>query len=101
MNAWVSNQQNADQTFSNLNMFILSLTNLESLELCGMSIVDNLGDLVQAVNRPKLKKLSLPLNGIEPESCLYFQYMLPFETLEELDLSSNWFGIPGLAQFKT
>ena len=72
MNAWVSNQQNADQTFSNLNMFILSLTNLESLELCGMSIVDNLGDLVQAVNRPKLKKLSLPLNGIEPESCLYF-----------------------------
>ena len=27
--------------------------------------------------------------------------MLPFETLEELNLSSNWFGIPGLAHFKT
>ena len=66
-----------------------------------MSIVDNLGDLVQAVNRPKLKKLSLPLNGIEPEFCLYFQQMLPFETLEELNLSSNWFGIAGLNRFKS
>jgi hypothetical protein len=37
-----------------------------------MSIVDNLGDLVTAVKRPKLKKLSLPYNGIEHEFCLYF-----------------------------
>ena len=66
------------------------------MQLIGMSIVDNLGDLVQAVNRPKLKKLSLPLNGIEPEFCLYFQQMLPFDTLEELDLNSNWFGLAGL-----
>ena len=65
-----------------------------------MSIVDNLGDLVQAVNRPKLRKLSLPLNGIEPEFCLYFQQMLPFDTLEELDLHSNWFAVPGLTRFK-
>ena len=84
-----------------MNKYILSFDNLESLELVGMSIVDNLGDLVQAVNRPKLRKLSLPLNGIEAEFCLYFQHMLPFETLEELNLSSNWFGIPGLARFKT
>ena len=26
--------------------------------------------------------------------------MLPFETLEELNLNSNWFGIPGLLRFK-
>lgn len=26
--------------------------------------------------------------------------MLNFETLEELNLSSNWFGIPGLTRFK-
>ena len=26
--------------------------------------------------------------------------MLPFETLEELNLHSNWFGIPGLTRFK-
>ena len=79
-----------------MNKYILDLENLESLQLIGMSIVDNLGDLVQAVNRPKLKKLSLPLNGIEPEFCLYFQQMLPFDTLEELDLNSNWFGLAGL-----
>ena len=64
-----------------------------------MSIVDNLGDLAQAVNRPKLKKLSLPLNGIEPEFCLFFQSILPFDTLQELDLSSNWFGTMGLSRF--
>lgn len=66
-----------------------------------MSICDNLGDLGQAVNRPKLKKLCLPLNGIEAEFCLYFQQMLPFETLEELDINSNWFGTEGLARFES
>ena len=65
-----------------------------------MSIVDNLGDLVAAVKRPKLKKLSLPYNGIEHEFCLYFQYMLNFDTLQHLDLSCNWFGMNGLARFK-
>lgn len=73
MNGWIVNQpDNPERIFSHLNKFILSLTALESLELSGMSIVDNLGDLAQAVNRPKLKKLSLPLNGIEAEQCLYF-----------------------------
>ena len=65
-----------------------------------MSIVDNLGDLVTAVKRPKLKKLSLPYNGIEHEFCLYFQHMLNFDTLQHLDLSCNWFGMNGLSRFK-
>ena len=94
------NQPSPERIFTHLNKWILGFENLESLQLIGMSIVDNLGDLVQAVNRPKLKRLSLPLNGIEPEYCLYFQQMLPFETLEQLDLYSNWFGIPGLTRFK-
>ena len=52
------------------------------------------------MNRPKLLTLSLPLNGIEAEYCLYFQHLLNFETLNHLDLSSNWFGMPGLSRFK-
>jgi Ran GTPase-activating protein (RanGAP) involved in mRNA processing and transport len=83
-----------------MNTFIMRLENLESLELNGMSIVDHIGDLVQAVNRPKLKILKLPLNGIEAEYCLYFNHLLNFETLVHLDLSSNWFGVPGLSRFK-
>ena len=86
--------------FKHLNEFILGFENLESLELIGMSIVDNLGDLVTAVKRPKLKKLSLPYNGIEHEFCLYFQHMLNFDTLQHLDLSCNWFGMNGLSRFK-
>ena len=69
---WVMTQPSPEQIFIHLNKFINCFDNLESIELIGMSIVDNLGDLVQAVNRPKLKKLSLPYNGIEPEYCLYF-----------------------------
>ena len=99
MNGWVVNQPAAYDAFAHLNTFINSFGNLESLEIVGMSIVDNLSELAQAVNRPKLKKLSLPLNGIEPDYCLFFQQMLPFETLEELNLSSNWFGAKGLSKF--
>jgi hypothetical protein len=86
--------------FNNMNTFIQRLEILESLELRGMSIVDHIGDLVQAVNRPKLQTLKLPLNGIEAEYCLYFNHLLNFETLLHLDLSSNWFGVPGLSRFK-
>ena len=64
-----------------------------------MSIVDHLADIGQAISRPKLKKLSLPQNGIEPEYCLYFTQIIPFETLEELNLMSNWFGLQGINRF--
>lgn len=97
---WVVQQPSPERIFTNLNKYINSFDNLESLQLVGMSICDHLGDLVQAVNRPKLKKLSLPHNGIEPEFCLFFKQMLPYETLEELNLSNNWFGMVGLARFK-
>ena len=46
MNGWVVNQPSDERIFEYLNKFILSFPNLESLELIGMSIVDNLGDLV-------------------------------------------------------
>lgn len=81
MSGWVVNQPPPNRIFTHLNSFINSFDNLESLELIGMSIVDNLEDLATAINRPKLKKLSLPLNGIEPEFCLFFQHILPFDTL--------------------
>ena len=87
--------------FTNLNRFLLSFENLESIELIGMGIVDNLQDMAPIVNRPKLKRLSLPYNGIEAQFCVFFQQMLPLETLEEIDLSSNWFGTAGLAHLKT
>ena len=43
---WVVEQPTSDRIFTHLNKFILDFENLESLELIGMSIVDNLGDLV-------------------------------------------------------
>ena len=94
---WVGDEN----AFANLSKFIVRLENLESLELKGMSIVDHIGELVQAVNRPKLHTLKLPLNGIEAEYCLYFTHMLPFSTLIHLDLSNNWFGDAGLSRFKS
>ena len=66
-----------------------------------MSIVDHLQDLSVALRRPKLKVLCLPCNGIEAQFCIYFQYVLNFKALEQLDLSSNWFGIAGLENFKS
>jgi len=39
------------------------------------------------------------MNGIEKEYCEYFNHMLPFETLESLNLSSNWFGSEGIGRF--
>jgi hypothetical protein len=89
-----------EKAFGHMNNFILRLENLESMELSGMSIVDHLGDLTQAINRPKLRSLSLPYNGLEAEYCLYFKHLLNFETLQHLNLSCNWFGMPGLARFK-
>ena len=44
-NGWVVNQPAPQHIFEHLNKFINSFNNLESLELIGMSIVDNLGDL--------------------------------------------------------
>ena len=63
---WAQVQQTDDErVFEDLNLFILKLENLESLELQGMSIVDHLQDICLALRRPKLKALSLPCNGIE------------------------------------
>ena len=64
-----------------------------------MSVVDHLQDLILAIKRPKLKVLKLPYNGIEQMQCEYFQHIINFETLEHLDLSSNWFGLTGLKRF--
>ena len=69
---WVVNQPPPQHIFTNLNRYIESFENLETLELVGMAIVDNLEDMINAVRRPKLKKLSLPLNGIEQEYCTFF-----------------------------
>ncbi len=62
-------------------------------------MVDHLQDLILALRRPKLKVLRLPYNGIEQEFCEYFSHILNFETLEQLDLSCNWFGLRGLQRF--
>ena len=97
---WLATQPTDATVFKHLNQFILGFENLESLELIGMSIVDNLHELVMAVRRPKLKKFSIPYNGIEQEYCLYFKDMLNFETLQHLDLSCNWFGMAGLERVK-
>ena len=51
------------------------------------------------MNTEKLKSLSIPYNGIEQEFCEYFKHMFNFKTLESLDLSANWFGIPGITRF--
>ena len=102
-NTWVQENQpvTVNDAFQYLNNFILKCDNLESLELIGMSIVDHLEDLIMAVKRPKLKKLSIPYNGITSEFCECFQHMFNFKTLEELNLSSNWFGMTGLQRFKS
>jgi Ran GTPase-activating protein (RanGAP) involved in mRNA processing and transport len=53
------------------------------------------------MRRPQLKKLSIPYNGIEQEYCTYFSHVLNFDTLQDLDLSCNWFGMKGLERFKS
>jgi len=84
INACLLNEVTAhgqENIFTVLNNFIMRFPNLEKITLIGLGIVDHIGDLVQACKRPKLKSLNLPLNGIEPEYCSYFQYLLNFETL--------------------
>ena len=65
-----------------------------------MSITDHLTELAPAIRRPKLKKLVIPYNGIETEYCEYFKHIFSFDTLEELNISCNWFGMRGLARFR-
>ena len=63
-----------------------------------MPLVDHLQDLTVALRRPKLKSLAIPLSGITFEFCLVLNHVLNFETLQSLDISSNWFGLLGLAK---
>lgn len=101
MNAseWQEEQPDDEKTFQYLNTFICRLDQVEHLELIGMSLVDHLQDLTVAIKRPKLKSLAIPYNGITYEFCVIFNHVLNFETLQELNLSCNWFGLPGLEKF--
>jgi Leucine Rich repeat len=65
-----------------------------------MRIGERIGDLIPCFKRDNLKKLSLELNGIEPDFCLYFQHCINFEVLEHLNISHNWIGMQGLEHLK-
>jgi len=64
--------------FPLLSEFIVSFPNLSYLKVSGMRIGDHLGDLVPAFKNSQIKSLILELNGIEPESCLYLNYIINF-----------------------
>jgi hypothetical protein len=86
--------------FPALSDFINSFPNLTDINVSGMRIGDHLGDLVPAFKNAKTKSLSLELNGIEPESCLYLNFIINFDHLMELNLNNNWIGINGIERLK-
>lgn len=65
-----------------------------------MRIGDHLGELIKACKRPDLKSLDLELNGFEADFCLYFSYVINFETLESFNISNNWIGWIGIERMK-
>lgn len=67
----------------------------------GLGLVDHLQELCVAFQRPKLKALALPYNGLDAAQCEYFKHVINFETLEELNIGYNWFGCQGLHKFKS
>lgn len=81
VNACFIKEENMGEFFPLLSDFILSFPNLSYLRVSGMRIGDHLGDLVPAFKNSKIKSLILDLNGIEPESCLYLNYIINFEHL--------------------
>ena len=74
--------------------------NVEDLQIKGMRIGDHLQDFIKSIKRPQIKHLDLELNGIESESVLYLNYILNFETIVSLNISSNWIGLHGLERIK-
>lgn len=66
----------------------------------GLRIGEKLGDLVSLCKNQTLKELSLELNGIEPDFCLYFPMIINFDHLQSLNISHNWIGMAGLEHLK-
>ncbi len=83
-----------------MNDFILNFTNLRSINLRALRIGENLGDMLPCFKRANLKEISLEMNGIEPDFCLYLKHLINFETIEHLNISYNWIGMEGLEHLK-
>lgn len=57
--------------------------------------------LYESLQRPQIHIVDLQLNGIAHQNMTtYFQWLFNYETLVELNLSSNWFGIDGLYEIR-
>lgn len=78
----------------------MNFTNLKSINLRALRIGENIGDMLPCFRRENLRELSLEMNGIEPEFCVYFKHMINFETIEHLNVSYNWIGMEGLEHMK-
>jgi len=78
----------------------MNFTNLRSINLRALRIGENIGDMLPCFRRDNLRELSLEMNGIEPEFCVYFKHMINFETIEHLNVSYNWIGMEGLEHMR-
>lgn len=85
-----------ENIYVRINQFVAKMDSLVNLSIIGMQIGEHLGDLVGACKRPNIKSLDLKLNGIEADYCIYFGFILNFNTIEELNLSQNWILLNGL-----
>ncbi|TNV79528.1 hypothetical protein FGO68_gene9274 [Halteria grandinella] len=93
-------EEDQDEAFVQIKDLSMNLPQLERLQLKGLRIGEKIGDLVSLCKNSQLKELSLELNGIEPDFCLYFRMILNMETLQHLNLSQNWIGMLGLEHLR-
>lgn len=74
---------------------------LKYVKLVGTGLGENLDVFAQSFKHPSIIGLDLQLNGLTKNvltAC--FKHVVNFDVLEELDLSSSWFGVDGLYEVK-
>ena len=90
-----------EQIFDQLNSLLLKMKSLDSIVLMGTCIAERIGSLIPVLRQPQIKSITLPYNGIT-QNCFvsFFKHVFNFETIQELNLSSNWFSTNGLFEVK-
>lgn len=90
-----------EQVFTDLNYILMRMPKLSKINLIGTGIGDNLGEILEALRQPGIQNICLRQSGLTKECTSAFaKYMVNFENIIELDLSTNWFGIQGLFEIK-
>lgn len=90
-----------DSSYPLLNETLKQFPRLKHISLIGAGIGENLDMLYETLRGPQIKSIDLTANGLMKQYVsVGFKWMVNFEQLKELNLSSNWFVADGLFEVK-